>query len=126
MEGNEALSVIKGQTTPFILGFQLEGNVAHSQALTPIPVARYDRSALGSIQMAYILAAAPSGGFPRKPTILRVATAPGTAGFRVSFGTRASTLIFLIGLDGAHTSWGGVTYRCPAAVLSNGALLQLK
>ena len=67
--------------------------------------------------MAYVLAAAPAAAAPRTPTITPAVTASDTYGVTVSFGVAGDATTFLIGLDGQHTTWKGITYNEPALVV---------
>ena len=116
LENGQTLQVIKGQDQPTIFGYHFDYTKSFKKQ--PIPAVRYDRSAPGDTQIAYVLAAAPAAGTPRIPTITRAATAPGTCGVTVSFGNPDDARTFLIGLDGTNTTWDGITHASPSLVVT--------
>ncbi len=116
LDNGQTLQVIKGQETPTIFGFHFD--YISSFKMQAIPAVRYDRSVTGDTQMTYVLAATPGANSPRLPTVTRAVTAPGTYGVSVSFGNPDDTRTFLIGLDGATTTWDGVTHASPSLVVT--------
>jgi len=115
--GGQTLQVVKGQDSPTIFGYQFDKDTTHKKQ--PIPSVRYNRTVTGDTQMAYALAAAPSAGSPRTPTITRAATSSDTYGVTMSFGAANDATTFLIGLDGVHTTWRGITYTAPSLVVTS-------
>jgi autotransporter-associated beta strand protein len=115
--GGQTLQVVKGQDSPTIFGYQFEKDTTYKKQ--PIPSVRYNRTVTGDTQMAYVLAAAPAAGSPRTPTITRAVTASDTYGVTMSFGAPNDSTTFLIGLDGIHTSWKGITYTAPSLVVTS-------
>jgi autotransporter-associated beta strand protein len=66
-----------------------------------------------------VLASAPAADSPRTPTIIRAATASDTYGVTMSFGAPNDATTLLVGLDGIHTTWKGITYTTPSLVVTS-------
>ena len=116
----QTLQVVKGQDSPTIFGYQFEKDTTYKKQ--PIPSVRYDRTVTGDTQMSYILAAAPSAAAPRNPTITRAITSSDTYGVTVSFGAPNDATTFLVGLNGIHTTWKGITYTAPSLVITSAGI----
>ncbi len=116
LDNGQTLQVIKGQETPAIFGYHFDYTTSFKKQ--PIPAVRFDRSLAGDTQMSYVLAAARGPDAPRTPTVTQAVTAPGTYGVTVSFGAPGDGRTFLIGLDGANTTWNGITHASPSLVVT--------
>lgn len=113
--GGLAFSVIKGQTSPRISGWQFEKSTTWKKQA--IPTVRYDLQATGDAQMAFVLAAAPAGKSVRKPVIQTVKTNPGTYAVKLSMGTATSILV--IGLHGDNILWNNKMFKSKALIVTH-------
>lgn len=111
-------SVVSGQISPEILGWQLTGG---SGTKVAIPVARFTRTAAGRVQLATVLAPTASGSPAATPILSRLTTDPSLFGVRVSWSDSRPPADVIVNLNRTNAlAWAGQSYATGAIVVSNG------